>query len=453
VSAPDALIIGNVPQKMNWEQLLSDARWGSSHQSTAAPQKHRSNYDRDYGRILFSSAFRRLQDKTQVFPLGRNDYVRTRLTHSLEVAHVGSSLGMLVGEWLSGKDSLPAHIIPSDLATIVSTACLAHDIGNPPFGHSGEDAIETALFRHGLSRPFEGNAQGFRILTRTGDPMEGKGLKLTAAVLGAFMKYPCTQSYSLKAKQKMLTPDNSLECKKFGIGSQEMEAAAFVAGSLGLIPRTEAEGNNLCWCRHPLAFLMEAADDICYRIADIEDGFFSRILRFDHVMELFHPFLTPSQREYAEDLAVRREEDSCVHYMRALAIGRSIRAVVEGFKAYEDRLLDGSMEKSLIDVSELAGPLDRLYKDAIRDVYQTQDVIQVEAMGYKVLGELIDFFMEWVDNPGSGQARKVAILLQGTLLPADEESRKKRLIHMLDYISGMTDSFALETYRKLTGIR
>ena len=428
MSAPDALIIGNVPQKMNWEQLLSDARWGSSHQSTAAPQKHRSNYDRDYGRILFSSAFRRLQDKTQVFPLGRNDYVRTRLTHSLEVAHVGSSLGMLVGEWLSGKDSLPAHIIPSDLAT-------------------------TALFRHGLSRPFEGNAQGFRILTRTGDPMEGKGLKLTAAVLGAFMKYPCTQSYSLKAKQKMLTPANSLECKKFGIGSQEMEAAAFVAGSLGLIPRTEAEGNDLCWCRHPLAFLMEAADDICYRIADIEDGFFSRILRFDHVMELFHPFLTPSQREYAEDLAVRREEDSCVHYMRALAIGRSIRAVVEGFKAYEDRLLDGSMEKSLIDVSELAGPLDRLYKDAIRDVYQTQDVIQVEAMGYKVLGELIDFFMEWVDNPGSGQARKVAILLQGTLLPADEESREKRLIHMLDYISGMTDSFALETYRKLTGIR
>ena len=175
---------------MNWEQLLSDARWGSSHQSTAAPQKHRSNYDRDYGRILFSSAFRRLQDKTQVFPLGRNDYVRTRLTHSLEVAHVGSSLGMLVGEWLAGKDALPAHIIPSDLATIVSTACLAHDIGNPPFGHSGEDAIETALSRHGLSHPFEGNAQGFRILTRTGDSMEGKGPETDGGRLGASQKYP-----------------------------------------------------------------------------------------------------------------------------------------------------------------------------------------------------------------------------------------------------------------------
>lgn len=126
---------------MNWQQLLSDARWGSRHRSTASPQKNRSNYDRDYGRILFSSAFRRLQDKTQVFPLGRNDYVRTRLTHSLEVAHIGSSLGMLAGEWLAKKGSLPAPIMPSDVATIVSTACLAHDIGNPPSGQSQKIAI------------------------------------------------------------------------------------------------------------------------------------------------------------------------------------------------------------------------------------------------------------------------------------------------------------------------
>lgn len=437
---------------MNWEQLLSDARWGESHRSASSPQKHRSNYDRDYGRILFSSAFRRLQDKTQVFPLGRNDYVRTRLTHSLEVAHIGASLGMLAGEWLAERGSLPAPVLPSDLGTIVSTACLAHDIGNPPFGHSGEDAIKSALARHGIERPFEGNAQGFRILTRTGDPMEGKGLKLTAAVMGAFMKYPCTQSYSSKAKRKLLVPANRLECKKFGIGDQEREAAASVAENLGLIPRMEAGEEDLCWCRHPLAFLMEAADDICYRIADIEDGFFSGILQFGHVMELFSPFLSDSQKKYAEDLAAKKEEDSCVHYMRALAIGRSIQAAVGSFKGQETRLLEGSVEDSLIDLSDLAAPLDRLYRDAIRDVYQALDVIQVEAMGYKVLGELIDFFMEWVDNPGSGQAGKVAILLQGTHLPKDAESREMRLVHMLDYISGMTDSFALETYRKLTGI-
>lgn len=167
-----------------------------------------------------SAAFR---IRRRCFLWGATITCATRLTHSLEVAHVGSSLGMLVGEWLAGKDALPAHIIPSDLATIVSTACLAHDIGNPPFGHSGEDAIETALSRHGLSHPFEGNAQGFRILTRTGDSMEGKGLKLTAAVLGAFMKYPCTQSYSFNVKQGFLSHPNTLECKKFGIGVQERE--------------------------------------------------------------------------------------------------------------------------------------------------------------------------------------------------------------------------------------
>ena len=307
---------------MNWQQLLSDARWGSRHQSTASPQKNRSNYDRDYGRILFSSAFRRLQDKTQVFPLGRNDYVRTRLTHSLEVAHIGSSLGMLAGEWLAEKGSLPAPIVPSDVATIVSTACLAHDIGNPPFGHSGEDAIETALKRHGLELPFEGNAQGFRILTRTGDPMEGNGLKLTAAVLGAFMKYPCTQSYSAAVRKGGMTAANKLECKKFGIGEQEREAASFVAGHLGLLPRSAPDEKYLCWCRHPLAYLMEAADDICYRIADIEDGYFSGILDFEPTRDLFSPFLTESQLCYVRELEKKDEKESCIHYMRALAIGR-----------------------------------------------------------------------------------------------------------------------------------
>lgn len=437
---------------MNWQQLLSDARWGSRHQSTASPQKNRSNYDRDYGRVLFSSAFRRLQDKTQVFPLGRNDYVRTRLTHSLEVAHIGSSLGMLAGEWLAEKGSLPAPILPSDVATVVSTACLAHDIGNPPFGHSGEDAIETALKRHDLELPFEGNAQGFRILTHTGDPMEGNGLKLTAAVLGAFMKYPCTQSYSSAAKKGALLPANRLECKKFGIGEQEREAASFVAGHLGLLPRSAPDEKELCWCRHPLAYLMEAADDICYRIADIEDGYFSGILDFDHARDLFIPFLTEPQLCYVRELERKEEYDSCVHYMRALAIGRGIQAAVGSFMNHEEELLEGRMEQSLIDSSELAAPLNGLYQYAMEHVYQAREVIEVEAMGYKVLGELIDFFMEWVNHPSSGQAKKVAIMLQGTKLPKDEEGRDARLTHMLDYLSGMTDSFALETYRKLTGI-
>ncbi|PNC05885.1 dGTP triphosphohydrolase [Akkermansia muciniphila] len=443
-------------EMMNWQQLLSDIRCGSSHQSTTRSQKERNEYDKDYGRVLFSSAFRRLQDKTQVFPLGRNDYVRTRLTHSLEVAHIGSSLGMRAGNLLRKKrKELKSIIEPSKLATIVSTACLAHDIGNPPFGHSGEDAIETALKRHDLELPFEGNAQGFRILTRTGDPMEGKGLKLTSAVLGAFMKYPCTQSYSAAVEQGCITAINKLECKKFGIGEQEREAASFVADHLGLIPRSAQDGKNLCWCRHPLAYLMEAADDICYRIADIEDGYFSGILDFNHVRKLFSPFLTKKELQYMKDLIQKKEESSCVHYMRALAINKSIDAVVKTFIMYEEDLLQGKMAKSLIETSKLADSLKKLYDDAKENVYQSWEVIQVEAMGYKVLGELIDFFMEWVNNPTSGQSKKVAILLQAAKVFKDNEgreAREARLTHMLDYISGMTDSFALETYRKLTGI-
>ena len=441
-----------MPGMMNWEQLLSDTRCGSTHQSTTLAQKERNEYDKDYGRVLFSSAFRRLQDKTQVFPLGRNDYVRTRLTHSLEVAHIGSSLGMLVGNQLCGRKELDAVMAPSGLATIVSTACLAHDIGNPPFGHSGEDAIESSLARHGVTHPFEGNAQGFRILTCTGDPMEGKGLKLTCAILGAFMKYPCTQSYSAAVKKKEIMPANRLECKKFGIGEPEREAAAFVAGQLGLIPRHQPGDAELCWCRHPLAYLMEAADDICYRIADIEDGFFSGLLNFRDTRELFTPFLEERHRHYVAELVQKGEEASCVHYMRAIAIGASIRAAVESFMNHEEELLEGRMEQSLIDSSDLSAALDGLYKYAMENVYQATEVIEVEAMGYKVLGELIDFFMEWVNHPSSGQSRKIAIMLQGTKLPKDDAGRNARLTHMLDYLSGMTDSFALETYRKLTGI-
>lgn len=441
-----------MPGMMNWEQLLSDTRCGSTHQSTTLAQKERNEYDKDYGRVLFSSAFRRLQDKTQVFPLGRNDYVRTRLTHSLEVAHIGSSLGMLVGNQLCGRKELDAVMAPSGLATIVSTACLAHDIGNPPFGHSGEDAIESSLARHGVTHPFEGNAQGFRILTCTGDPMEGKGLKLTCAILGAFMKYPCTQSYSAAVKKKEIMPANRLECKKFGIGEPERKAATFVAGQLGLIPRHQPGDAELCWCRHPLAYLMEAADDICYRIADIEDGFFSGLLNFSDTRELFTPFLEERHRHYVAELVQKGEEASCVHYMRAIAIGASIRAAVDSFMNHEEELLEGRMEQSLIDSSDLSAALDGLYKYAMENVYQATEVIEVEAMGYKVLGELIDFFMEWVNHPSSGQSRKVAIMLQGTKLPKDDAGRDARLTHMLDYLSGMTDSFALETYRKLTGI-
>lgn len=434
-------------KEMKWENLFSTARYGSSNTNNSDTlNTNRSSYDRDYGRILFSSAFRRLQDKTQVFPLGRNDYVRTRLTHSLEVAHIGMSLGKEVGNWLITEKCIPDHITASDVGTIVSSACLAHDIGNPPFGHSGENAIEEALKNHGQQQPFEGNAQGFRILTRIGDPMNGKGLKLTAAVLGAFMKYPCSKEYRDKFKKE----DRKIEGKKIGIGNEELETAKFVAEKLGLIPRNDHNSESVCWCRHPFAYLMEAADDICYRIADIEDGYFSGLLSFEYTESLYKPFLKDDELERVKDLIEKKEKDSCVHYMRALAIGSSISAVVESFKSNEKSLLRGELNKSLIDYSKLATPLNDLYEGAKKYVYQSKDVIQVEAMGYKVLGELIDFFMKWVKDPSSGISEKIAIILHGKDL--ESRSENDRLIHMIDYVSGMTDSFALETYRKLIGI-
>ena len=435
-----------------WRKLLLPLRYGGSGVDFKKLDPARSPFLQDRDRIIYSSSFRRLARKTQVHPLVRNDHIHTRLSHSLEVSSVGRSLGAMAGYFLRRRDELPEYAAPEFPGQILEAACLAHDIGNPPFGHSGEDAIETALKRHGLEMPFEGNAQGFRILTRTGDPMEGNGLKLTAAVLGAFMKYPCTQSYSAAVRKGGMTAANKLECKKFGIGEQEREAASFVAGHLGLLPRSAPDEKYLCWCRHPLAYLMEAADDICYRIADIEDGHFSGILDFEPTRDLFSPFLTESQLCYVRELEKKDEKDSCIHYMRALAIGRSIQSAVDSFMKHEEELLQGSMDQSLIDRSELAGPLNGLYRYAIENVYQAREVIEVEAMGYKVLGELIDFFMEWVNHPSSGQSKKVAIMLQGTGLPKDDEGKDARLAHMLDYISGMTDSFALETYRKLTGI-
>lgn len=201
-----------------------------------------------------------------------------------------------------------------------------------------------------------------------------------------------------------------------------------------------------------VASLVWLIDSIRRNRSQVYKSLFSGLLDFSHARELFSPFLEERHRHYVAELVQKGEEASCVHYMRAIAIGASIRATVESFMNHEEELLQGRMEQSLIDSSELSAALDGLYKYAIENVYQAREVIEVEAMGYKVLGELIDFFMEWVNHPASGQSKKIAIMLQGTKLPKDDAGREARLTHMLDYLSGMTDSFALETYRKLTGI-
>lgn len=440
-------MVFSMAKTMEWTKLLSCERWGrkpDSPKASAETEDFRSTFDRDYGRILYSSAFRRLQDKTQVFPLGRNDYVRTRLTHSLEVAHVGSSLGKIVGEKLIDRhDELRERgMRPSHFAAIVSSACLAHDIGNPPFGHFGEAAIEAALKRENISRKFEGNAQGFRLLTRVGDPMAGKGLKLTAAVLGAFMKYPCTEKFSDANKHLLCA-------KKFGFIADDAEAARFVAEQTGMLPLDGADALG-AWCRHPLAFLMEAADDLSYLIADIEDALVSKIIPFSSIREFLYPFINDKERSRAESILSDEGEESAMHYIRAVAIGSALRTASDVFLLREKELLAGTQNLPLLDDSPFAEAMKNLRKFSFAQVYNAQSVVEIELMGFRVIEALVEFFFAWVKDPSTAKGKKIGLMLHGSALDsADEEAR---LIHLLDVLSGMTDSFALATYRKLHGI-
>ena len=442
-----------LPEKMNWLDLLSAARWGHGAGTPRnADGDIRNEFDRDYGRILYSSAFRRLQDKTQVVPVGRDDRVRTRLTHSLEVAYIGRSIGYGVGEALVARspELRERDIRPSHFASVVSAACLAHDIGNPPFGHFGESALESALEKAkargdvpaNFSKKFEGNAQGFRVLTRTGDPMAGKGLKLTAAVLGAFMKYPCSENFSA-------TNPSEISAKKFGFVTADAEAARFVADATGLLPRGNDE--NLAWCRHPLAFLMEAADDLSYLVADMEDAFVSKIISRDEFREHLDGFLSDDERSRADSIATREGDESAAHYVRAVAIGAGIRETRRVFLERENALLAGTQNRSILDdpACAFSAATKKLKAFSAERIYNEK--VDIELMGFRVIEELFEFFSEWISRPDSPRGEKIARMLDSAALAGTSpEARTQRL---LDFISSMTDSAALAAYRKLFGIR
>ena len=284
---------------MQWQRLLSRARLGSPEPPRASSA--RTDFQRDFDRVVFSSAFRRMQDKTQVFPLSKVDYVRTRLTHSLEASSIGRSLGTLVGEQVIARHGLD-QFEAADFGSIVAAACLAHDIGNPPFGHSGEDAIRhwAQSGEYGAPRvsmltgseredflSFEGNSQGFRIVTRLQNPDNDGGLQLTCATLAAFTKYP---------RESCLGGSRytGISAKKQGFAAADRGSFETVAGTVGLMPR---DNHHAMWCRHPLAFLVEAADDISYRVIDIEDGYRLGHFSYQEVLDLFWPLISDPERQ------------------------------------------------------------------------------------------------------------------------------------------------------------
>ncbi len=446
---------------MEWSKLLTDSRLQDEITRTSKVLDGRSEFQKDFDRIVFSPAFRRLQDKTQVFPLPESDFVHTRLTHSLEVSCVGRSIGNLVGEQIIERyKNLQNKFTKFHFGEIVAAACLAHDIGNPPFGHSGEDAIAD-YFRGGNGKHFkseinddkkwtdltnfEGNAEGFRIITRLQNPIIKGGLRLTYSTLAAVTKYP---------RESLL--DNSVKSlkskayKKYGFFQTEKELFKEVASNCGLDYLKEK--NKYWWCRHPLAFLVEAADDICYRIMDLEDGFRLGIVSFKETEELLRPLISDTKVKFYEE----KDEKDKVGYLRAVAIRELVTELAVVFLDEEKNILDGKFGNDLISVIKNGGTLNIIKDVSVEKIYNYRSVVEREVAGYEVLGGLLDTFIHSYNEAFNGNIsnrnRTVFNLLPKRIREEIPDELYLRLLQIIDFVSGMTDSFAVSLFRKIKGI-
>ena len=441
---------------MNWEQLLSLKRQGDKGKRLRIEQDDtRLGFEVDYDRIIFSSAFRSLQDKTQVIPLSKTDFVHTRLTHSLEVSVVGRSIGRLVGKKIIEKYPHLKEVHgyqANDFGAIVAAASLAHDIGNPPFGHSGEKAIGEYFsigngqkFKEQLTDKqwqdlidFEGNANGFSVLTSSRPGIEGS-IRLTYAVLGAFMKYP---KESLPKK-----PTANIADKKYGFFQSDKEFFKEVGEELGLIPNKS--GNDIGFERHPLAYLVEAADDICYTIIDFEDGINLGLVSEDFALEYLIK-LVKDTIDTAKYQTLTTKEDR-ISYLRALAIGNLINDAVRIFIENEEDILKGKFPYALTDKSKYKAQIDDIIKLSVKNIYQSREVIEKEISGYQMINNLLDKFITAFNNNHEGKASNydklvLKILPEKHLL--EKENVYDRLLHICHFVSMLTDGKAL-IYNKI----
>ena len=446
---------------MEWEKLLTDLRLEEISSARQRSPDGRSEFQKDFDRIVFSPAFRRLQDKTQVFPLPESDFVHTRLTHSLEVSCVGRSLGNLVGETvIERRPSLKERFTKFDFGEIVAAACLAHDIGNPPFGHSGEDAI-AEFFRSGNGQKFkskikdekkwtdlikyEGNAQGFRIITKLQNPKIKGGLCLTYSTLAAVTKYP--RESLIKIKSRSL---QNKTYRKYGFFQAEKDLFKEVADSIGL--ECQKKGKIYWWCRHPLAFLVEAADDICYRVMDLEDGFRLGFVSFKETEEMLVPLINKQAlKGYKE-----KDKKDRIGYLRAVAISELVNELAKVFLDEEKNILKGKFEDDLICEIKRAKVLNMIKNISVEKIYKSRSVVEREVAGYEVLGGLLDTFInaynEAYELKISSKNKAVFALLPGKITDDIPDDLYLRLLKVIDFISGMTDSFAVSLFRKIKGI-
>ncbi|WP_430467304.1 deoxyguanosinetriphosphate triphosphohydrolase [Winogradskyella ouciana] len=443
---------------MNWEQLLSLKRFGDTNKRLRKEQDEtRLGFEVDYDRIIFSSEFRGLQDKTQVVPLSKTDFVHTRLTHSLEVSVVGRSLGRRVGKLLLEKHPHLQNIHGyrmNDFGAIVAAAALAHDIGNPPFGHSGEKAIgsyfkngDGSQFKDSLTDKeyqdlcdFEGNANGFKILTESRAGRAG-GLRLSYATLGAFIKYP---KESLPKK-----PSHHIVDKKYGFFQSDKDMFKDVASELGLIKRSD---NHLNYNRHPLAYLVEAADDICYTIIDFEDGINLGLIEEDYALEYLIKLV--KGKIITENYNALKTTEDRVSYLRALAINTLIDEAVSIFMKNEEAILNGQFETALLDVSQYKAQIKDIIDLSVKNVYRSKEVINKEIAGYEILNQLLNAYGKLAFNYYEGRLSNYDKLLLNLLpetVKLGEESLYDNLLNICLYVSKLSDTNAMLLHQKLKG--
>ena len=440
---------------MEWKQLISNKRFGQEHKH-AERHDDRSEFKRDYDRLIFSSAFRRLQNKTQVFPLPGSIFVHNRLTHSLEVASVGMSIGNDISRRVIQKRPELKDTLVEEIGTIVSAACLAHDLGNPPFGHSGEKAIQT-FFSEGPGQKiksmvssefwddithFEGNANAFRILTHRFKGRRQGGFVMTYSMLASIVKYPFASS---------LAGNHG----KFGFFASEADSYRKIADELGIFCKS-APGEPLKYARHPLVYMVEAADDICYEIMDIEDSHKLKILSFAETEHLLLSFFDEEIQQKIRQRIIDEEltdENEKVVYMRASVIGKLENECVAAFLAHEEEILVGTFEGSLID--HISERQKKAYKECEKisysKIYQSKPVLDIELSGYQIMATLMEVFIEAAVNPSRFYSKQL-LRRVSSQYDIENENLEERIMAVIDYISGMTDIYALDIYQKINGI-
>lgn len=440
---------------MEWSRLICDKRFGLEDYHENKPRGIRTDFRRDYDRLVFSSPFRRLQNKTQVFPLPGSIFVHNRLTHSMEVACVGKSMADEIADALRVKYAGEEWVdILRNISDIVAAACLAHDLGNPPFGHSGERAIAT-FFSEGEGRTlkdsltpeqwadlthFEGNANAFRLLTNQFNGRRRGGFAMTYSTLASVVKYPFE---SLLARKN-----------KFGFFSTEKAAYEKVATELG-IKRLDTPDGLMRYARHPLVFIVEAADDICYEVMDIEDAHKLKILSAREVIEAFLAFFPEERRHRMEDVMENvSDPNEKIAYLRSCVVGVLVQRCAEAFLAHEEEILDGALHQpllSLIPALEREG-YERCNKLSWEKIYCSGDVVDIELAGNRIITFLLEKFTAAVVNPELNYSR----LLLGKFpdqYDVHAPALFNRIQAVLDHVSAMTDVYALDLYRKLNGIQ